>query len=84
MTMGGVVGDLALDCDDLARLNRFHAREAGRHEGQEILETVGLRMENDDCELAGSQILLIFESLVHGEENVEFGDFRSGKKVAVL
>jgi len=28
--------------------------------------------------------LLVFDALIHGEENVEFGCFRGGKKVAIL
>jgi len=28
--------------------------------------------------------LLVFDALIHGEENVEVAGFRSGKKVAVL
>ena len=44
--------DLALDANDLARLNGFDAREAGGHEGQEVFETVGLRLKNDNCQLS--------------------------------
>src|SRR6266481_362549 len=41
-------------------------------------------MENDDCNLSGSQILLVRETLIHGDENVEFGCSRGGKEIAVL
>src|SRR6266481_5316480 len=41
-------------------------------------------MENDDCNLSGRQILLVPETLIHGDENVEFGCSRGGKEIAVL
>jgi hypothetical protein len=46
-------GDLALDSDDLAALNRFDACEASGHERQQVLQAVRLRTENDNRELAG-------------------------------
>jgi hypothetical protein len=53
MTVGRVAVDLTLDCDDLAGLNVCDVREAGGYEGQQVFETVGLRVENDDGQVSG-------------------------------
>ena len=42
--------DLALESNDLARLNGFNVREADGHVWQEVFQTVRLRTENDDCD----------------------------------
>lgn len=72
--------DLALDSNDLPRLDGFDVREASGHEWQQVFQTARLRMENDNCDFAGGQVLLVFEPLIHGEENAEFALFRGGKK----
>jgi hypothetical protein len=41
--------DLALDPNDLARLNGFNVREAHGHVWQEVFQTIRLRTENDNC-----------------------------------
>ncbi len=45
------------------------------------METVGLRTENNDCNLSAGYVLLIFDTLIHGEENVEFGGL---EKISVV
>ena len=51
---GWVPLDLTLDSNDLTRLHGFDAREAGGRERQQVFQTVRLRAENDNCDLAGS------------------------------
>src|SRR5260370_67217 len=75
---------LILDPNDLTRLNGCDAREASGRQWQQVFQTIRPGTENDNCDLAGSQILLVFDTLVHGKEDIEFACFRSGKKVAVL
>lgn len=58
--------------------------EAGGGLRQKILQTVRLRPKNDNRDLSGSQILLVFDALVHGEENIAAGCFRGCKKLAIL
>ena len=46
--------DLALDSNDLARLNGFDVREADGHVGQEVFETVRLHTEHNNCDTSAS------------------------------
>lgn len=50
---GWVPLDVTLDSNDLTRLTGFDAREAGGREQQQVFQTVRLRAENDNCDLAG-------------------------------
>ena len=42
--------DLALDSNDLARLNGFNVREGDGRVWQEVFQTVRLCTENDNCD----------------------------------
>jgi hypothetical protein len=68
--------ELALDSNDLARLNGFDVREADEHVWQEVFQTVRLRKENDYCDTSASQILLIFDTLIYSKENFKLRCFR--------
>src|SRR5438128_10048437 len=48
------------------------------------MQTVRLRTENNNCNLSAAQVLLVFDTLIHGEENVEFGYLCGFEKVAIL
>lgn len=76
--------ELTFDSDELARLDRCDARKASGHERQQVFQSVRLRAENEDCDLSASQILLAFKTLIHGEENVEFGSFRGLEELAIF
>jgi len=51
---------------------------------QQVFQTVRFCAENDDSDTSSSQVLLVFDALVHGQENVKFGGFRRREKVAIL
>ncbi len=55
---------LTLNLNDLARSNGLDAGEACGHEQQQVFQTVRLHAENDNCDLAGSQVLLVFDALI--------------------
>jgi len=76
--------ELAVDFKDLAGLNGGEACEAGGYESQKLRQTARPRSENDNGNLSGRQILLVFDALIYGEEDVEFCSLRGYKKVAVL
>jgi hypothetical protein len=59
-------------------------REASGYVRQQVFQTVRLRVKNDYCDISTGQILLVFDTLIHGKENVEFGCFRGDKEVAIL
>jgi hypothetical protein len=73
-----------LNSFDLTRLNGFDVREASRHVRQQVFQAIRFGAENDDSDISSSQVLLVFDALVHGEENVKFGGFRCREMVAVL
>jgi hypothetical protein len=75
---------LTRDSDDLPGTNGFEVRETSGCEWQQVFQTIRLRAENDDGNLAGGQILLIFDALIHAEEDVEFGSFRCFEEVAIF
>lgn len=75
---------LTRDSDDLPGTNRLEARETSGGEWQQVFQAIRLRAENHDGDLAGGQILLIFDALIHGEEDVEFGRFRCFEEVAIF
>lgn len=76
--------DLPFNSYDLTRLNGFDVREAGGYVRQQIFQTVGFRAENDDPDSSASQVLLVFDAAVYGEENVIFGRFGYREQVAIL
>ncbi|MFI5097332.1 MAG: hypothetical protein ACHQT6_05090 [Candidatus Acidiferrales bacterium] len=51
---------------------------------QQVFQTVRLCTKNDDCDVSAGEVLLIFDALIHGEEDVKSGCFRCRKKVAIF
>jgi hypothetical protein len=45
---------------------------------------VGLRTKNDNRDLSAGEVLLVFDTLIHREKNVEFGCLSGLEKIAVL
>jgi hypothetical protein len=41
-------------------------------------------VKNDYCDISAGQILLVFDTLIHSKENVEFGCLRRCKKLAIF
>jgi hypothetical protein len=59
-------------------------REACRDVRQQVFQAIRFRAKNDDSDTSSTQILLIFDALIHGEENVKFRVFRCREKFAIL
>jgi hypothetical protein len=74
----------AFDSDDLARLDGFEVSEASGHERNEVFQEDGLTTENNDRNLPMSEVLLVFKSAIHSQENVELRDLGCGQKLTVL
>ncbi|HWZ97099.1 MAG TPA: hypothetical protein VN025_04995 [Candidatus Dormibacteraeota bacterium] len=55
-----------------------------RHERKKILQPIRLRAENDDCDCSSGQVLLILDSLIDGEKDIELGHFRRFEEFAIL
>ena len=51
---------------------------------QQVFQTVRLCTENDNRDVSASEVLLVFDTLIHGEEDVKSACFRCRKKVAIL
>jgi hypothetical protein len=51
---------------------------------QKVFQAIRFRSEDYGCDSSTTQALLIFDTLIHGEENIKPGHFRSDKEVAVL
>lgn len=58
-------------------------RGASGYVRQQVFEAVRFRAENDDSDTSSTWVLLVFDALVCGEENVKFGFFGSREKVAI-
>jgi len=63
----------------LARLNDCDVRETGGYVRQQVFQAVRFRVEDDDSDTSAREVLLVFDALVHGEENIKFGGFRCGE-----
>jgi hypothetical protein len=57
---------------------------AVRQAGMRIFETARLRAKNDDGDLSVDQILLVFDTLIQGEKDIEFSDFCCCEEVAIF
>jgi hypothetical protein len=75
---------LTIDSGDLAMPNGFHLDEASWHERQQIFEAVRFRAQKNNCDVSASQILLVFNTVIHGKQDIEFGRFRSSEKFSIL
>jgi len=51
---------------------------------QQVFQAIRFRVEDDDSDTSAREVLLVFDALVHGEENIKFGGFCCGEKVAIL
>src|SRR5258708_271092 len=74
----------AFDSGDLARLDGFEVSETSGHEGNEVFQEDGLTTENNDRNLPMSEVLLVFKSAIHSQENVELRGLGCGQKLTVL
>jgi len=59
------------DSNDLARLDGFEVSETSVHEGNEVFQEDGRTTENNDRNLPMSEVLLVFKSAIHSQENLE-------------
>jgi hypothetical protein len=75
---------VALDFHKLPGLDGFEGSEASGDEGKEVFETTRLRAKNDYGDLSVNQILLVFDTLIHGEKSIEFGTFCGCEEVAIF
>ena len=64
---------LSIDFADLARSNSIDLREALRQQRQQIFKAIRFGTQNHDRNFSASQILLVLDTLTHGEENIESG-----------
>jgi hypothetical protein len=67
----------------LARSNSIDLRETLRQERQQIFKAIRFGTQNHDRNFSASQILLVLDTLIHGEENIESGWFRRRQKFAI-
>ena len=74
----------AFDSDDLARLDGFEVSETSGHEGNEVFQENGRTTENNDRNLPMSEVLLVFKSAIHSQENLELRGLGCGQKLTVL
>jgi hypothetical protein len=65
-------------------MNGFDVREASGYVRQQVFQAVRFRAENDDSDTSSSQVLLVFDALVQGEENVKFDGSRCREEVTIL
>jgi hypothetical protein len=61
----------AFDSDDLATLDGFEVSEASVHERDEVFQEDGFTTENNGRNLPISEVLLVFKSAIHSQENEE-------------
>jgi hypothetical protein len=71
----------AFDSDDLARLDGLEVSETSGHEGNEASQEDGLTTENNDRNLPMSEVLLVFKSAIHSQENLELRGLGCGQKM---
>jgi hypothetical protein len=74
----------AFDSDDLATLDGFEVSEASGHERDEVFQEDGFTTENNDRNLPISEVLLVFKSAIHSQENVEPRGLGCSQKLTVL
>lgn len=72
------------DSDDLARLDGLEVSEANGHERNEVFQEDGFTTENNDRNFPMSEILLVFKSAIHSQENVELRGLGCGQELTVL
>ena len=75
---------LITDTNYVARLDGFQVVETGRHQGQKVFEQNRFPAENNDCEMASGQVLLVLETSIYCQQYVEFRGFCLFQKFTVL
>ena len=75
---------LTPDPDDLPGLDGFELSKAFRNEGREVFQQDRLSTKNDNRDFSLLQILLVFESTINGQYNVESSSLGCGQKLTVL
>jgi hypothetical protein len=75
---------LSVDFNDLARSNGIDVRKTRRQENQQVFEASRFGPQNHDGDVSASQILLVFNALIHGKENIKFGRFRRLEKFTIF
>ena len=74
----------AFDSDDLAGLDGLEVSEASGHERNEVFQEDGFTAENNHRNLPMSEVLLVFKSAIHSQENVELRGLSCGQELTVL
>ncbi len=59
-------------------------REANGYVWQQVFQAVRPGSKNDNSDASASQILLVFDALIHGEKNVKLGGFGGYEQLAIL
>ena len=72
------------DSDYLARLDGLEVSEANGHERNEVFQEDGFTTENNDRNFPMSEVLLVFKSAIHSQENVELRGLGCGQELTVL
>ena len=72
------------DSDDLARLDGLEVSEANGHERNEVFQEDGFTTENNDRNFPMSEVLLVFKSAIHSQENVELRGLGCSQELTVL
>jgi hypothetical protein len=75
---------LSADPDDLPGLNGFNPSEAIGDQGQEVFQQDRLSAKNNNRDFSLPEILLIFESAIDGQDNIEFCSLGGGQKLAIF
>jgi hypothetical protein len=68
----------AFDSDDL------EVSEANGHERDEVFQEDGFTTENNDRNLPMSEVLLVFKSAIHSQQNVALRSLSCGQELTVL
>jgi hypothetical protein len=74
----------AFDSDDLVGLDGLEVSEASGHERNEVFQEDGFTTENNDGNFPMSEVLLVFKSAIHSQENVELRGLGCGQELTVL
>jgi len=70
---------VVFDSDDLARLDGLDG-----HERNEVFQEDGSTTENNDRNFPMSEVLLVFKSAIHSQENVELRGLGCSQELTVL
>jgi hypothetical protein len=51
---------------------------------QEVFQAIGFHAEKNNGDVAASQILLVFDASIHGQQNLELGSLCCCQRLAVF